>query len=693
MFKFSAKATSITNGAGGGIKGGREGGGGGGGGGTSTYTQGVAFLQMSLKVRREEIEHYLDLMISHLERLSSEVTDKIQESQKTGSEATGGLEQLPILNDDELTRIQSYLVATTPTDSGIDQLHNQYRYVNSRGHVQWICLNHMEQLRPGFDPEAVRKAINLVGTYSAQDASLNMTNMGDPKTLKIFDETDLLPTNGVAEVAVDMSKVDWWSMANVTMRYFFMATFWSGLKKNHLTSLALTGSKDYTDPSAQASVPLFDFLLANQQLQSLRVESAQGLLKHIKPAFHTQPLTRLRVLDFTVDTDKDVEDIKRALAVLVGNATGLRKLRIVWNELNLGGWSTRVVTFLRTFSLKFREPVEVFIKTGEEEILMTVQDGNFQNVHLKVATMAVAEKHPMMWLKALQTLTIKGQENLDSVETRAHLTRILGLNPLLTTLHLECECWAIDIQIAEEAVKTVVQSSPCGLTKVVLKDSLVTEDYAIADELSLTIKFTAATPTTKTLPSRSIWSNDDDNSVEVLAEVRAASEKFNHPSHGPTGVDNSLFYLHYGPRIRNMHLGKNRQRELRQYLEGIQGRVYKRIHLTCLAVHGYWPDLPMVLERSSASLKLLAVRMDFSKGGNGTGGGEGSILMQISLFRRSKVAEFFRGDRLVLVHQTTTVDEEVRKMMAPSRCCVVTFASDPEAWDRIVSDLFITNKP
>lgn len=134
----------------------------------------------------------------------------------------------------------------------------------------------------------------------------------------------------------------------------------------------MTGSKGYTDISTYASVPLFDFLLANQQLQSLLVENARGLLRHIKPAFHIQLSIRLRVLDFSIDTERDVEDIKRALAALLCNVTGLRKLRIVWDELNLGGWSTRVVTFLKTFSFALREPVNVFVKTVEEEISMAV---------------------------------------------------------------------------------------------------------------------------------------------------------------------------------------------------------------------------------------------------------------------------------------------------------------------------------
>ncbi|KAG9068391.1 hypothetical protein KI688_010659 [Linnemannia hyalina] len=122
MFKFSTKRTStaVVNG------------GGGNKGELSIYNQGIAFLHMSMKLGWEEIELYLDLMISHLEQLSSKVTDKIQDSQKAGGR--GGQEQLPILSDKELKSIQSYLIATTSTDSGIDQLHNQYRYVDSQGH-------------------------------------------------------------------------------------------------------------------------------------------------------------------------------------------------------------------------------------------------------------------------------------------------------------------------------------------------------------------------------------------------------------------------------------------------------------------------------------------------------------------------------------------------------------------------------
>lgn len=677
MFKFSARSTKTTF----------VNGGGGNKGETSIYNQGVVFLQMSMRLDREEIELYLDLMISHLEQLSSEVTEKTQDSQKAGgrgTEAGAGVgivraqEQIPILSDKELKLIQSYLIATTSTDSGIDQLHSQYRYVDSQGHVQWICLNHMKQLRPSYDPDAVRKAIESTGMYSAQGSSIDMTDMSVPSTLSVFSNTDLLPTNGVAEMAVNMSKADWWaSRINEINKCFFRDDFWLGLMRCQLTSLVLTGSRDYAYPYFQSSVPLLDFLLVNQQLQSLRVESAQGLLKTIKSGFQIHPSARLRVLDFTIDTDKDVEDIKRALAMLVGSATGLRKLRIAWNDLNQGGWSTRVVTFLRTFLFKLREPVEVVVKTGEEEISMTVQDGNFQDVHLKVATMAVAEKHPMMWLKALRTLTIKDREELGSAETQNNLMRILGLNPLLTTLNLEC--WAIEFQTAEETVKSVVQSVPCGLTKVVLKDSLVDEDDGIADELTLTYnltKLTSLTPTTASPPLR-LWSNVDHSSI-VHAEVHAPSHEIKYSSSRFVIVDNSLFYLNYGSAIRNMHLGKGRLQELRQYLESIQVG-YKRTYLTCLAIHGFWLELSKVLERTTTSLRLLAVQ-------------EITAASQQTLVVSSRIAELFRGDRLVLVHQDDESDEEVKRLMAPSRC-VVTFARDQGAWNRIVSDLFAANKP
>ncbi|KAF8935930.1 hypothetical protein BGZ47_009729 [Haplosporangium gracile] len=690
MFKFSAKATNsaVVSRDRGDIKAG-----------ASTYSQGVAFLQMSMKLGREEIELYLDLMISHLEQLSSEVSDNFQDSQKVGGRgpasgeaaASRKQEQLPTLNDNELTLIQSYLIATTPTDSGIDQLHNQYRHVDSQGHVQWICLDHMEQLRPNFDPKAVRKAIETAGTYSAQNVSIDISNMSETKTLSIFGNTDLLPTNGVAEMALNMSKADWWANeADDARQWSFRKDFWFGLTKSHLTSLALIGYWEYSYRFLQTSAPLLNFLIENQQLQSLRVESAQGLLKPIKPTSHIESSTRLRVLDFTIDTSEDIEVIKRALAMLVSSATGLRKLRIVWNELNQGGWSTRVIAFLRTFSFKLRESVEVVVKTGEEEISMTVQDGNFQDVHLKVATMAVAEKHPMMWLKALRTLTIRDREKLDSAETKTSLMRILGLNSLLTSLHLEC--WAVDFQTAEELIKSVVQGVPCGLTKIVLKDSLVDEENGIADELTLTFdlaKLKLLTPITAPPALRS-WSYDSSSSL-VLAEVRAPSHEFEYSSTRAVGVDNSLFYLNYGPAIRNMNLGRRRFQELLQYLDAIQVG-YKRIYLTCLAIHGYWPELPKVLERARTSLKLLAVRKEMALLTAGNSGSGTDVVSQTTLFVKSRIVDFFRGDRLVLVHQTNASDEEVKKLMVPSRC-VVTFASDHTAWDRIVSDLFSANKP
>ncbi|KAF9106860.1 hypothetical protein BGX29_008277 [Mortierella sp. GBA35] len=124
MFKFSAKNnnnnTTTNNNEGGGFLG------------ESGYNQGVAFLEESMGLTREEIELYLDLMISHLEQLSSdsEMTDKIQVDDNHHHQS------LPTLSDNELAQIRTFLILTTPTDSGMDRLHNQYRFVDSQGIVQ-----------------------------------------------------------------------------------------------------------------------------------------------------------------------------------------------------------------------------------------------------------------------------------------------------------------------------------------------------------------------------------------------------------------------------------------------------------------------------------------------------------------------------------------------------------------------------
>ncbi|KAG0367563.1 hypothetical protein BGX24_003174 [Mortierella sp. AD032] len=652
---------------------------------------------MSMSLRREEIELYLDLMISHLEQLSSEVTDKIV-SAGTAAGVTGdNQEELPILSDEELGLIRSFLVPTTPTDSGMDELHNQYRVVDKKGHVQWICVNHMKERLPNFDPESIKNAIGITGTYTAQEASIEMTGLSDIETLKPFSKFNLLSNSGVQEIIFDLSMAEWWS-EHLPAAWGFGTSrqeLWWGISNCQPISLALIGSK-HLPPSLPFNRnltpgPLLELLLKNQQMQCLRIENAQGLLKDIKPDVHVQKFERLRVLEFTIQQITiDVEIIKQALTVLVGSAPGLCRLRIVWNDLSTSG-RNHTMPFLNSFAPKLRQPLIVDLKSAGEDISMTIRTGGtFHDAHLQVSSVAMAEKHPLTWQKALRTLTITERENLDSAETRTNLTRILGLNPGLTTLHLEY--WVVDFQTAEAAMNTIASGVPCGLTKVVLKDSRVDEDDGIADELTVTLN--RAVPTT--------GSSNCDNTV--AAEVRASSHEPDYSRWRQVAVDNSLFYLNYGPSIRNMRLGRNRQKELVHYLDGIQGHAredltclpihgYRRVHLTCLAIHGYWDKLDQVLEKTRPSLKLLAIRekTPLATDNNNVSSSGVPTLSPLSGFAKSKIAELFRGDRLVMIHQDPASDDAVRRVMAPSRT-VVTFASDEGAWDQIVSELLQANK-
>ncbi|KAG0275086.1 hypothetical protein BGZ95_009197 [Linnemannia exigua] len=655
-----------------------------------------AALLLNLKMFKGDIELYLDLMISHLEQLSSEVTDKVVSAGKEMGAAGDNHEELPILSDEELGLIRSLLVPTTPTDSGMDELHNQYRVVDKKGHVQWICLHHMRERLPNFDPESIKNAIGIAGTYTAQEASIEMTDLSNVGTLKPFNQFHLLSNSGVQEIIFDLSKAEWWSEYTAQGFGFSRQELWRGISNCQPTSLAFTGHQQFPSyvpfDRSLTTGPLLELLLKNQQMQCLRIENAQGLLKHIKPDIHVQKFGRLRVLEFTIQPSTfDVENIKQALAVLVSSAPGLCKLKIVWDDLSASGPS-HVMAFLNSFALKLRQTLGVDLKTAGEDISMTVKaGGTYQDAHLQVSSLAMAEKHPLTWQKAIRTLTIKERESLDSVETKTILTRILGLNPGLTTLRLEC--WAVDFQSAETAINSIVSGVLCGLTKVTFKDSRVDEEDGIADELSVTQNRAVLTA----------GSIIEDNAV--VAEVRASSHELQYSKYRHVAVDNSLFYLHYGPSIRNMRLGRNRQQELAHYLDGIQGHArvdltclpihgYRRIHLTCLAIHGYWDKLDQVLERARASLKLLAVRekVPLATGNNNSISSSGaSTISTWSGFAKSKIADLFRGERLVVIHQDLASDDVVRRVMAPSRT-VVTFASDEGAWDQIVSELFQANK-
>jgi hypothetical protein len=433
--------------------------------------------------------------------------------------------------------------------------------------------------------------------------------------------------------------------------------------------------------------PLTDLLLKNQQLQRLRIENVDNLLMLTSQDVQVQTFDRLRVLEFTIQSRSwEVNSLSQTLVSLIHSASGLQKLGIVWEDLCKGG-SNDAMVLLISIASKLLQPLVIDLKTAEEEISMTIQNNNdaiFKDAHLQVSSVAMAEKHPLVWQKALRTLTIKERENLGSTETRTNLTRILGLNPGLTTLYLEY--WAVEFQTAGEAIKTIAQSVPCGLTKVVIKDCQVN---GVEGELSVIMN----------LKDSKGGNSNEENAM--MAEVRAFSYEEGYPTTRQVNDDNDLFYLNYGPLIRNMRLGKRRQNELNQYLYGImgQGRVdlitlaiygYRRIHLTCLAIHGYWEKLGQVLELSRSSLKLLAVREKpplLHTVPNTTS----DKISAVSPFGFSRIAEFFRGDRLVMIHQNSESDDEVRKKMAPSRT-VVTFASDEEAWDMIVSELFNANK-
>ncbi|KAF9903146.1 hypothetical protein EC991_004129 [Linnemannia zychae] len=676
MFKFSAMSNSASNGA-------------------TIYTQGLASLQWSMNLSKEEIELYLDLMISHLEQMSSEVTVKPISGVGTGAAGGDHQEELPILSNDELSLIRSFLVPTTPTDSGMDELHNQFRIVDEKGHVQWICVHHMKGRLP-FQPEVIKKLIGPNGNYTVQEASIEMTDLSNSSALEPFDMFFLISRSGVEELIFDLSKAEWWEKLAYWENVPGRKELWSGINNCRPTSLALTGSKAYPSNMADRSHPLVDLLLKNQQLQCLRIENAYGLLKLFNQDIHLQKFDRLRVLEFTIQRSPwDVECIKQALILLVKSTPGLQKLKLVWEDLSKGG-SNSVMVFLRAIASNLRQPLAIDLKTAEEDISIKMQHGSaitFQDAHLQVSSVAIAEKHPMVWQKAVRTLTIKERVNLESEETKTNLTRILGLNAGLTTLNLEY--WAVEFQSAEGAIRAIVQDILCGLTKVVLKDSRVDEDDGVADELTVTLNFGKPT------------SGGENEDIMVAAEARASSHEPLYYKRRKVGVDNSLFYLTYGPSIRNMHLGNNRHPELSQYLDGIigQGRVdltcfpihgYRRIYLTCLAIHGYWDKLGPVLELTRASLKLLAVRektpLLLSPQNTTTSNKNNKkTASQNSGFTQSRIGELFRGDRLVMIHRNQASDDEVTRVMRPSRA-VVTFASDEEAWDKIVSELFKANK-
>ncbi|KAF9927312.1 hypothetical protein FBU30_003341 [Linnemannia zychae] len=637
MFKFSAKSYDNLNG--------REKT-------ESTYSQSIAFLQTSLSLKEEEIELYIDLMISYLEQLSSEVTDKIQVyDSEIETESVG---PLPILNEKELAKIKSFLVPTTLVDAGIDRLHNQYRFVDSEGHVQWICFTHMRQFYPKFNPTDLSNAIVGKGVYNPQEASVDMFDMSDSKITEVFSQTNLIRENGLAEIIFDMSKATWWSSSE-----WGRASFWNGLSHTQITSLTLTGSLLSFRTNLRPN-SIFKLLDSNKRIQCLRIMHAQDQLMQIK---FNQKFERLRVLEFSIESTKDdQENIKNALLNLINSSPKLKKLKIFWSKLDQG----ELVRFIRSISSRFFSPLDIHILTAEEELtVVTSIYNNFKEAHFKAATFAMAANSELVKLGVITSLTITERQRLDNQEVKASLTKILESNPSLHNLFIECR--AIDFQMTEATIRNLVRGVLYGLSRVVLTDSLPDDHGDMVDFLRVVIQLTK--------PSSTRNPSDEDESV--LSSVRAQPFTYVQSTFQNNGADNSLFYDTYASSVRDMQLGSYRERELTRFLYGLQD--YKRVHLTCLAIGGFWLDLDKVLEKSRASLKLLAIRIRGSWGGRSRE------------FANARIHELFRGDRLVMIHQDQESDKEIREMMAPSRI-LVTFASNEQAWDKIVSELFSAYK-
>ncbi|KAF9097050.1 hypothetical protein BGX23_009852 [Mortierella sp. AD031] len=242
--------------------------------------------------------------------------------------------------------------------------------------------------------------------------------------------------------------------------------------------------------------------------------------------------------------------------------------------------------------------------------MLTIQNGDFQDVHLKVATVVQAEAHPKVWLKSTEE-TIKSIAYMFQKQQQPAAQSDAGASGLQRLFSRTVSCRTI----------TILPTSSSSLFNSLLLPFRVNQ-HRLLDRAPKTMKTTTR-----------------------IVDVWAISMGDGYDTPQSAGIDNSLLYLNYGPAIRNVRLGRIRDRELSGYLYGIQG--HRRIHLTCLAIHGYWSELEKVLEKmrvAAASLKMLAIRSN-----------EHSVS-----FRKSRVADLFRGNRLVVIHESAEADEEVR---------------------------------
>ncbi|KAG0038677.1 hypothetical protein BGZ82_011256, partial [Podila clonocystis] len=453
----------------------------------------IRHLAQKLKLDEDIIEHYVNLMISHLQKAQLEKEEDGVVQEEVHEDGT------PFLGADRLEELHSHLLgpgevqrrgrailaeSTSSSDSREvvkkePSIADLYLTMDTDGYAHWMCLLHFKARFLNFDPQHVYswcRAFN--GQYNPHWGSLGAHCGSSPSTKYL---SDLSQLHGIVTLAIDFSG----------LRYNqAMTALCDTIYRTRLAKLLLrfeSGCCTQADMLAGCMDPILTMLTSlHTQAFSFMGSTGRLMLERVASQVTLTRAPKLRYLMWHIDSvDKETcLTSKQGLYKLLRVCDNLEELWIEWY------WVEQIMSvmiFAKTAVTTLWLLSNLTIFSRELEATFAAKDGQLVRAS-QVRVSNLSCNNDVLTSGLLTKLTITQRIYMSKPETRDMMLEIIRKNPHL--VELELECWSGDLDGTEISIRTSLGST-CDAphpTIKTLRVQSVSEDHLISTVFDLTKK-------------------------------------------------------------------------------------------------------------------------------------------------------------------------------------------------------------
>lgn len=459
--------------------------------GDGQYSAPICHLAQTLKLDRDIIEHYTNLMISHLQK-----AQMVREEDGIVPEEIH-YDGTPFLGTDRLEKLHSFLLGpgekqihgkaillestessrSTRTVAKKRSIADLHLTVDTDGYAHWMCLPHFKARFLDFDPQHVDSWCRTFnGQYNPQWGTLRSHYESSPSSKYL---AELSKLHGIVTLAIDFSGQRY-SQAMIAMC--------NAVFNNKPAQLLLkfeSGSCTRADMLAGCMDPILT-MMASPHTQAFSFLGSTGalMLERVASQLTMIRAPKLRYLKWHIDSiDKETcLTSKQGLYKLLRVCDNLEELWIEWFWLEK---TMLTVAFARTVSATLWLLSKFTIFSRDLEVTFTVKDGQLLRAS-QVRVSTLESNHDVLMSGLLSKLTIAQRIYLSKPKARNVMMEIIRKNPHL--VELELECWTGDLDGTEVAIRTSLEGT-CEAPHQTLKTlrvQSISKDYHVWTVFDLT---------------------------------------------------------------------------------------------------------------------------------------------------------------------------------------------------------------